>query len=287
MKIVPFEQGTLEWLTWRRSVITATDASAIMGCNPWMTSYKCWQLKLGLIEPDKVTSAMKEGSRLEPIARSKFTEDTGMEFKPAVIESTEICFLGASLDGISFDGSSILEIKCGGSELHNKAKHGIIPDYYIAQMQHQLIVTRAKVCYYYSYYEGDGVCIEVLPDREFEEKYMSKANAFWKCIANFESPPMCNKDYTNMNDNRRWLEYAKQYQTVDSEIKALEDKKRYLRDRLIELCDDHSSVGHGLKVIKVTNKGRVSYEDIPDIDKYRKPATISWKILTETDSVKT
>lgn len=34
MKEIKLEQGTPEWLAWRRTVITATDASIILGNNP-------------------------------------------------------------------------------------------------------------------------------------------------------------------------------------------------------------------------------------------------------------
>ena len=48
--MIELEQGSPEWLSWRRTVITATDASVIMGNNPWETPYSCWQRKLGLLE---------------------------------------------------------------------------------------------------------------------------------------------------------------------------------------------------------------------------------------------
>ena len=35
MKIVNFEQGTDEWLQWRRNKPTASRAGTIMGCSPW------------------------------------------------------------------------------------------------------------------------------------------------------------------------------------------------------------------------------------------------------------
>src|SRR5690606_25562895 len=119
---------------------TATDASVIMGNNPWTTPYKCWQRKLGLIEEQKSNEAMERGKRLEPEARALFIETHGINMKPEVVESTKYDFLGASLDGLSDCGQFICEIKCGGANLHNQALHGIIPKYYEDQIQHQLLV---------------------------------------------------------------------------------------------------------------------------------------------------
>lgn len=286
MKEVKLEQGSPEWLSWRKTVITATDCPAILGSSPWSTAYKCWQRKLDLVEEQKTNDAMERGKRLEPEARAQFTQKFGIDMTPMVVESTEFDFLGASLDGISIMGNYILEIKCGGQKLHNMASHGIIPDYYLDQMQHQLLVTRAEKCFYYSYDGKDGICIEVLPDPTFIDRFMPKARAFWKSVAFFEAPPLQDSDYMNMNDNLDWAEYAKMYRETDAAIKALEDKKDYLRKKLIEMCGDQSCTGTGIKVIKTLVKGRVAYDEIPeikniDLDKYRKNSTTSWKILVD------
>ena len=284
MKLVNLDQGSKEWLDWRRGFLTASDAAAVMSCSPWETPYKCWQRKLGLIEEKKSNNAMEEGKRLEPIARSKFNQETGFDMVPVVVESSEITFLGASLDGMC--GNAILEIKCGGSNLHDMARKGIIPDYYLCQMQHQLIVTRAEKCFYYSYYKDEGIMLEVLPDPEFEAKYLSKAKDFWKRIACFEPPSLEPSDYKDMNDSLPWKEYVSMYEEVDAKIKSLEDKKDYIRKELIKLCEDQSSQGSGLKIMKIITKGRIVYDEIPeiqsvDLEKYRKASVTSWKFMVE------
>ena len=70
MKTIELEQGSNEWLSWRRTVITATDCSCIMGNNPWTTEYKCWQRKLELIPEQTSNYAMERGKRLEPVSVS-------------------------------------------------------------------------------------------------------------------------------------------------------------------------------------------------------------------------
>lgn len=186
MKILDLKQGSQEWLSWRRTVITATDCPAILGSLPWLTEHDCWLKKIGVIKESKRTQAMERGIRLEPEARAQFIERYGINMTPAVVESTEFDFLGASLDGMSED--AILEIKCGGPKLYEQAKQGIMPQYYIDQMQHQLFVTKARMCFYYCYNGKDGICIEVHPDEGFGERFMPKARAFWKAVAFLEPP---------------------------------------------------------------------------------------------------
>lgn len=287
-KEIKVEQGSQEWLAWRKTVITATDCSCILGNNPWVTPYKCWQRKLGLIEEQQSNEAMERGKRLEPKARAHFIERFGIEMKPMVVENLKFDFLGASLDGINLYGNVILEIKCGGAKLHEMAARGEIPQYYQDQMQHQLLVTGAPKCYYYSYLEMDDKCdgirIEVLPDPKFKEMFMPKAREFWKCVAFSEPPALQDTDYIDMSEIPTWNTCASEYKKLCDQIKSLEEAKENYRKELLKLCNDHNCKGNGIKVMKTTMKGRVDYEVIPelkgiDLDKYRKNATNTWKIM--------
>lgn len=286
MKIIELEQGSKEWLSWRRTVITATDASIILGNNPWDTPYTCWQRKLGIIQEKKSNAAMERGKELEPIARAQFVELYGLKMMPVVVESTEFDFLGASLDGICSNGKFLLEIKCGGAKLHNMASQGIIPQYYIDQMQHQLLVTGAEKAFYYSYNGTEGITIEVFPDPEYKEKFMPKAREFWRCVALNEPPPLQDSDYKDMSTESNWELYAEQYKETCEKIEVLQEIKEGYRKELLKMSCDQSCKGNGLKVIKTIMKGRVFYEDIPeikhvDLEKHRKPSSIVWKILLE------
>jgi len=284
MKIIELEQGSQEWLSWRKTVITATDASIIMGNNPWETTYRCWQRKLGLIEEKKSNEAMERGKRLEPEARARFIELHGIDMMPAVVESTQIDFLGASLDGMSKDGSTLLEIKCGGDKLHAMASRGEIPEYYKDQMQHQLLVTGAEKCFYYSYDGKNGIYLEVFPDPEYRVKFMPKARDFWRCVAFCEPPALQDSDYKDMSKEPKWKELASHYRKINDQIKSLEEIKERYRKELLSLCGDQSCLGDGIKAMKMVMRGRVAYDEIPeikdiDLDKYRKESTTTWKIM--------
>ena len=284
MKIIKTEQGSEEWLNWRKTVITATDCPAILGSSPYQTAHKCWQRKLGLVEPQKTSAIMERGKALEPIARAQFEVDFGIKMIPEVVESTEHPFLGASLDGISPCGQYILEIKTGGDKQCAVAELGEIPDHYMHQMQHQLLVTGAKLCYYYFFDGSRGICLEVEPDPQFVAMFLPIARDFWRKIAFFEAPQLTERDYKDMNDDKSWNEYADMYLEVDAQLKGLEDKKDFLRKKLIELAGEHNCQSKALKVMKIITRGRVDYEQVPelktvDLDKYRKGTSVSWKIV--------
>ncbi len=286
MKLIDVQQGSSEWLSWRKTVITATDCPAILGSSPWVTAYQCWQRKLGMLPEQEVNASMERGRLLEPIAREEFVAHHGIDMEPVVVESTEYDFLGASLDGISQCGKYILEIKCGGNKLHSMAKEGKIPQYYQDQIQHQLLVTGVEKAYYYSFdgVNGEGITLEVLPDPEFRKIFIPKAKEFWKCIAFMEPPPLQDLDYKDMSADPRWQTYSEKYCQTVQMIKDLEELKEKYREELLRICGDNSCIGNGLKAIKTITRGRINYEDIPeikdvDLNKYRKPPTTTWKLL--------
>jgi putative phage-type endonuclease len=285
MKKIELEQGSPEWLAWRKTVITATDASILMGNNPWETPYKCWQRKLGLIEEKVSNDAMERGKRLEPAARAQFIQDFGIDMIPMVVESSEFDFLGASLDGISSLGGTLLEIKCGGAKLHDMACRGEIPAYYQDQMQHQLLVTGADKCIYYSYDGNNGVSIEVFPDPNFKKDFIPKAREFWKCVALNEPPALTDSDYRDMSSDLSWSQWAEEYKKLCKQIKTLEEIKESYRKELLKLCRDENCSGYGIKVMKTIMPGRINYDAIPelkglDLKPYRKPSSVVWKVLT-------
>lgn len=285
MKIIELDQGSQEWLSWRKTVITATDCPAIKGSSPWSTAYKCWQKKLDLIPEQKTNDAMERGKKLEPIIRERFIKKYGLNMTPIVVESSEYDFLGASLDGLSDCGRYLLEIKTGGYNLHKMAKEGSIPAYYMDQMQHQLLVTGAEKCFYQvgSEDEEKDEVIEVYPHPEFAKEFLPLARSFWKCIAFNEPPALQDSDYKDMSTEPKWKGFASEYRKMDQQIKVLEEIKESYRKELINLSGDQSCLGEGVRVMRTTMRGRVDYDMIPelkgiDLDKYRKNATTLWKI---------
>jgi hypothetical protein len=205
---------------------------------------------------------------------------------PLVVESSEYNFLGASLDGLSDCGKYVLEIKTGGNNLHKMAQDGIVPQYYLDQIQHQLLVTGAEKCFYQvgSENEEKDVLIEIFPDPTFPTRFIPKAREFLKCLALDECPALQDADYKDMANEPLWQGYAEEYKKVSEQIKDLEEIKDRYRKEILKLCRDENCLGGGIKVMKTVMRGRIAYDEIPeiknvDLDSYRKNSTTSWKIL--------
>lgn len=139
--IVDLQQGTTEWLEWRSNGIGASDAPTIMGENPWKRPVQLLSEKLGASKKSAGNAAMARGTALEPEARRRYEEISGNSVAPACLQSNNHEWQRASLDGLSADMNTVVEIKVGNSVYKNTASTRQVPRYYVGQLQHILAVT--------------------------------------------------------------------------------------------------------------------------------------------------
>lgn len=273
------EQGSQEWLSLRKTKITATDASVIMGVNPWKNKLQLYEEKMGVSLPIVQNERMKRGIELEPIARSLFNMQTESNMKPVVIVND---WMMASLDGRDEATGAIIEIKCPGNKDHELAIQGKIPDYYYPQLQHQMYVANVQSMHYYSFDGVNGVSILVRRDQDFIHSMMEQEYRFYECLMNKVSPENEKDTYLD-RDDAIWNEYATQWKQINQSLKDLEKQEEFLRGKLISLSGNSNSRGAGISLCQIQRKGNVDYSKIPelkglDLEKYRKSSSSSWRI---------
>lgn len=147
-----------DWLMGRMDGIGASEAAAVCGKSPWMTEKELWQRKTGqFLEEDKGNADTQRGTLSESHIRELFGIEMGLEVWDGtgmLLRSTEHPFMTASLDGFyEEDGKPVvLEIKSVRRRGEEWAD-GCIPNHYLIQCLHQLIVTgwdkavlRARFC---------------------------------------------------------------------------------------------------------------------------------------------
>jgi putative phage-type endonuclease len=173
-------QGTEAWKELRYTKITASDASVILGVNPWMTRDNLLKQKLRLFPETIINSSMQRGIDLEPIARKRFEQMTGILVVPDVKIHPINDWMMVSLDGISIDEKDIVEIKCTNKKNHELAKNGIIPGIYYPQVQHQISVCGVDSCHYFSFDGHDGIIVLVERDDNFINEMIEKEYEFYK-----------------------------------------------------------------------------------------------------------
>lgn len=187
MKVIPVIQGSGEWLRFRRSHIGASDAVTIMGLSPWKSPLELYEEKVFEFEQQE-NKYMRRGKELEEHARECFESEKGIDVFPMVFESSQHDWMAASMDGITLDYKTAVEIKVPGKVDHRKACQGLIPEKYIPQLQHQMYVCELEWIYYYSFDGENGVCIEVKRDDAYIENLLDKEKAFWHCLKILKPP---------------------------------------------------------------------------------------------------
>jgi len=273
------EQGSQKWLDARKNHFCASEAPAVMSVNPYFprNPTELAKQKLGYVNTF-VSQAMKEGHRLEPIIRQQVEDQTEIGFMPAVMVKDKYL---ASLDGINFDGDTILEIKAPQSNNATVkwAMEGrvILPHQY--QIQHQLMVSGADKCIYAVRNPEDGQIItcDVFPDQILQKK-LKQAWADFKPLMELTedelktSEPLPD-DLAPMIDD-----------FIEAEALLKQAKKRVEEKRAEILADLDASKSYENDKIRISRRQRkgsldkTALEAEIDLSKYIKPAT-SYTVL--------
>jgi putative phage-type endonuclease len=145
------EQGTAKWLQWRRGVIGASEAAIIMGENRWKGRQQLIDEKRGLLEPFKGNDVTREGNLNEPFARAALEIRYKEKLSPTIVQDIHEPFLAASLDAINSSKDQIYEIKCGARTYETVEISRKVPSYYVAQVQHMLMVTQMESLIFAAY----------------------------------------------------------------------------------------------------------------------------------------
>lgn len=145
------EQGTEKWLEWRRGVIGASEAAIIMGDNRRKGRQQLLDEKRGLIEPFRGNRITREGNLIEPHARAALAKKYKQKLTPTIVQDFHEPYLAASLDAINSSRDQIYEIKCGARTYETIENSRKVPSYYLAQVQHMLMVTQMESLIFAAY----------------------------------------------------------------------------------------------------------------------------------------
>lgn len=287
-------QGTDEWKEWRRTRGGASEVAALMGCAPWFprTPYELWLVKTGRAVVE-VNAAMTRGTSLEPAARAFAEELFGEVFEPQTAEMGRIV---ASLDGITFDGQCILEIKVPAkgrdSELWAHVKeHQAPPEHYLWQVQQQLLCSGARlarfiVCHADGEQITDAIHCDVLPDAQMAAAIRQVWAQFFEHLDTDTPPPLTDKDVRE-RDDREWRQAAAEWKAAKRHADEAAKAEKEAREALLALAGEQSTVGAGVKATRYFVAGNIDYkraaEDAGvDLSKYKKPGRWQWR-LTESE----
>jgi putative phage-type endonuclease len=181
--IVELQQGTQEWLEWRHKGIGASDASTVMGENRFKSAAELLQEKRQPAQGSFQNAAMALGTQLEPEARRRYIAKTGRDVRPVCVQSTQLDWLRASLDGLATNHDAVVEIKCGASVYRSASEYGSVPSYYYGQIQHILAITGLDSLDFWCYWpDNPEILLPVRRDDDYIERLLYKEHEFWNQV---------------------------------------------------------------------------------------------------------
>jgi len=274
MELINVEQGSQEWHDLRAKYYkTASRTPVVLGLSPFSKIEDlAKELKHG-IKP-YYNNAMRRGNELEPMVRELANKHFNDVFEPAVGVNAD--FL-ASLDGINFDGDTIIEIKVSEHTYH-ELKNGKIPEYYKAQMLHQMFVFEAKKSYLVAYSELNNdiaVSDAVLDDAVWFWDMLNAWHQFDDFMESYELPAQ-----QEMTD-KKWKSICSKLIKINEKKKKLEAEEKQYKEQLIELSKGVKSIGCGVMVYPI-NKNNIDYKKLIedkkiDVEPYKTSST-SWGV---------
>ena len=198
-----------QWLEERKTGIGGSDASAIVGLNPYSDNIKLWEIKTKRAEQEDISDKpyVKYGVAMEDNLRQSFAikhpEFEVVHEENTIIRHPKYPFLFASLDGILINKETgekgVLEIKTSEilRSMQKEKWNDRVPDNYFIQVLHYLNVTGFSFAYLFAeltYSEDLQMTKTFKFDRnnlaEDIEYLQEKEIEFWKYVESDKRPPL-------------------------------------------------------------------------------------------------
>lgn len=262
--IVKLVQGSPEWHAHRAQYRNASETAIVMGESPWQTPYQLWELRSGRRQPE-VNAAMARGTALEPLARTAYEALTGQVMQPLVLVEGDY---SASLDGLTFEGDLLLEIKCPvkgkDSMLWQQVAQGGIPAHYRWQLEHQFLVSKAAKGHLYVFDGADGMLLEVAPCPDRWQAIHEAWNGFMECLRTDTPPALTDRDKIIRKD-AEWQAAVLRFVELKAEAERLAGRLETAKEALVALANHPSESGFGVTVTRFFKQGAVDYKRVPEL----------------------
>ena len=182
-----------EWLAARRKGIGGSDASAIMGLNPYSSPLAVYLDKIGKAEEAETTEAMRQGTDLEQYVAERFTEETGMKVKKVnkILQHIDYPWMLANIDRNIVGVNAGLECKTTSPYSKVKFDEGEINPHYYWQSMHYMAVTGAEKWYVAVLVLGKAFHVfEVKRDEAQIAALIDAEDEFWNGHVRTKTPPL-------------------------------------------------------------------------------------------------
>lgn len=263
-KIIHLAQGSPEWLAYRLAKRNTSESAAVLGLSPWTTPYQLWLQKTGR-STQAVSFVMQRGTDLEPAARLAYEKQIGLVMQPLVLEAGAY---SASLDGMTLEGDLILEIKCpmrgSRSDLWQDVSAGVVPEQYLVQVHHQLMVSGAAQAHLWVFDSHRGVLHAVERDDGWMQRIRDGWDSFQPFLDGDTPPPLSDAD-TVVRSDAAWAQAAGSYARAKKVAEGAAEALEQARQGLVALAQHPREHGAGFSVTRYWKTGNVDYKRVKEL----------------------
>ena len=267
-----------EWLGIRSKYIGGSDASAVIGLNPYASRYSLWAEKTGKVPGFEGNLTTKVGAYLEQLVADLFEEETGKKVrkKNSTMVNDLYPFACANVDRMVVGEKAFLEIKTTNSiplmkTLRNSDE---FPEQYYCQVVHYLAVTGLEKAYLAVLINCRELKIyEMERDQAEIDALMNAEKDFWELVKKDTAPSPDGSEattetlktlYPNANgetvDLFAYNSLLDQYCDLTSQIKALSDLKEEVGNRVKEFMKEAGKGESDRFKVSYSNTTRKSFD---------------------------
>lgn len=278
-----------EWVDSRKGSIGGSDASTILGLNPYSSPYALWAEKTGAVLPEDISSkeAVRLGTFLEPYVAQRFSEETGKKVRREnfMLKNGDYPWAHANVDRLIVGEKAGLECKTTSALNLSKFKGGEYPANYYCQCMHYMAVTGYEKWYLAVLIGNRELRIfEILRDEEEIAALMDAEQRFWQFVESNEPPPVDGSRATSETLEALYPEECgevdltpvcaniRQYLDLKAQIKALEQQFDTAANGIKEYMGKAKNGTYGDFSVIWANRSRSSFDKAafqranPDID---------------------
>lgn len=184
-----------QWLEVRMLGIGGSDLAGVAGLSKWTSPLSVYLNKTGQSAPTEENEAMYWGNVLEDVVAGEFAKRTGKTVSrfPHMMQSKQYPFMLGNIDRAVTDYNTGevagLECKTAGATMLKEWDDNKIPEAYMLQCYHYMIVTGLKKWYVAVLIGGNNFQIRELNwDQDVVDHVIKIESDFWKMVED-RTPP--------------------------------------------------------------------------------------------------
>ena len=289
----------------RTKYLGGSDAAAVLGISPWRSRYRLWCEKSGAEAPPSLDGIdyVYFGTLLEPIVAAEFARRANrkVRVKRALSVHKQYPFLAGHIDrrilgaraGLEAKTSNAFDYKMWGFSTEDAEGNDAVPDHYVAQVDHYMMVENFDYFYVAALIGGNDFRWYRINRNEQREKVLLAAELeFWDMVQSGIAPEIT----TEHDARKRWRQSVAQKAIVVQQsdrtlllelerlqVRGREDDKRIkaLRNTLIPMFQDAEFLMENDEVIaSMTNSSQERF----DLEQARKEAKVNINVHVVLDA---